>query len=265
KMIILAWKRYMDSLKVELLVGHVTMDNAENNNTMMEALEKLIHKCNIHFDKKDRHIHCLPHILNICSGHVINALTDEALFKIAGTWVSTLLEHIDNQQTYKEALEGDLIGLGHKVVQALCSSGQRQDVCHHAFQIPHQAIHTLSSECLPTLCKDLITFEKFYKTWIRLGQDERNPQLHIFVHKGLEWVERYYKCMGDTKAYIISMHKYSYFNAHVLLMYLLSIVLNPNCWLMWVKKSWSTGEYKKAKQIVLQTVSASCVGMTHDN
>ncbi|KAI6043181.1 hypothetical protein EDC04DRAFT_2499253, partial [Pisolithus marmoratus] len=47
------------------------------------------------------------------------------------------------------------------------------EVCYsnHAFLIPHQAIHTLSSECLPTLCKYLITFEKFYDTWIRLGQD----------------------------------------------------------------------------------------------
>ncbi|KIK22934.1 hypothetical protein PISMIDRAFT_55772, partial [Pisolithus microcarpus 441] len=38
-------------------------------------------------------------------------------------------------------------------------------------EILHQAIHTLSSECLPTLCKYLITFKKFYETWIRLGQD----------------------------------------------------------------------------------------------
>ncbi|KIK22996.1 hypothetical protein PISMIDRAFT_101381, partial [Pisolithus microcarpus 441] len=51
-------------------------------------------------------------------------------------------------------------------------------------EIPHQAIRTLLSERLPTLCKYLITFKKFYETWIRLGQDERNPQLHIFVHKG---------------------------------------------------------------------------------
>ncbi|KAI6018290.1 hypothetical protein EDC04DRAFT_2523339, partial [Pisolithus marmoratus] len=38
-------------------------------------------------------------------------------------------------------------------------------------EIPHQAIHALSSECLLTLCKYLITFKKFYDTWIRLGQD----------------------------------------------------------------------------------------------
>ncbi|KAI6099962.1 hypothetical protein EDD16DRAFT_1436344, partial [Pisolithus croceorrhizus] len=38
-------------------------------------------------------------------------------------------------------------------------------------EIPHQAIQALLSECLPTLCKYLITFEKFYDTWIRLGQD----------------------------------------------------------------------------------------------
>ncbi|KAI5996803.1 hypothetical protein EDC04DRAFT_2511595, partial [Pisolithus marmoratus] len=38
-------------------------------------------------------------------------------------------------------------------------------------EILHQAICALSSECLPTLCKYLIPFEKFYDTWIRLGQD----------------------------------------------------------------------------------------------
>ncbi|KAI5998457.1 hypothetical protein EDC04DRAFT_2612445 [Pisolithus marmoratus] len=94
-------------------------------------------------------------------------------------------------------------------------------------EILHQAICALSSECLPTLCKYLITFEKFYDTWIRLGQDERNPQLCIFVHKGLEWVTKYYKHM----------------------------VLNPNHQLTWIKKSWNTDEYKKVKQIVLETMT----------
>jgi hypothetical protein len=45
----------------------------------------------------------------------------------------------------------------------------------------------------------------FYNTWRKLCDDKNNPQLHPFVKKGLDWVEKYYHHMGDTKAYIIAM------------------------------------------------------------
>jgi len=43
---------------------------------MMEALEKLLHERDIAFDAVDRQIMCFAHIINLCSGRVINAIND---------------------------------------------------------------------------------------------------------------------------------------------------------------------------------------------
>lgn len=66
-------------------------------------------------------------------------------------------------------------------------------------------MQSLSSERLPTLCKYLTTFERFYISWKKAGNDPNNPQFRPFVQEGLKWVEKYYNRMGDTKAYIIAM------------------------------------------------------------
>ena len=34
----------------------ITLDNASNNNTMMEAMEKLLHQCGIKFDRDGNQI-----------------------------------------------------------------------------------------------------------------------------------------------------------------------------------------------------------------
>ena len=62
----------------------------------------------------------------------------------------------------------------------------------NVLQIPHPAIWAVSHEQLPTLCRYLVTFEKFYNTWQRLCDDENNPQLHPFIKRGLKWVEKYW-------------------------------------------------------------------------
>ncbi|KIK21170.1 hypothetical protein PISMIDRAFT_104447, partial [Pisolithus microcarpus 441] len=165
EMVILAWKQHMDSLKAELLVGHITMDNADNNDKMMEALEEMLLKHNIPFDRKDQHIHCLPHVLNICCGHVVDGLTDQELIETAGTWVSELPEDLDDQQTYREALESDPILLDLKKYKLSQMQWKVLQDFELTLEIPHQAIWALSHECLPTLCKYLVTFERFYDTW----------------------------------------------------------------------------------------------------
>ncbi|KIK14203.1 hypothetical protein PISMIDRAFT_117407, partial [Pisolithus microcarpus 441] len=165
KMVVLAWKQHMDSLKAELPVGHITMDNADNNDKMMEALEEMLLKCDIPFNRKDQHICCLPHVLNICCGHVIDGLTDQELIETAGTWVSELLEDLDDQQTYREALESDPISLDLKKYKLLQMQWKALQDFELALEIPHQAIRALLHEHLPTLCKYLVTFERFYDTW----------------------------------------------------------------------------------------------------
>jgi hypothetical protein len=37
------------------------------------------------------------------------------------------LEDLSDQQTYKEALESDLVSLGHNIINVLCAPGQRHN------------------------------------------------------------------------------------------------------------------------------------------
>jgi hypothetical protein len=60
-----------------LKVGHFTVDNAANNTTMMESLERMLDERDIAFDAKDRRIMCYAHIVNLCSGRVLRAAGDD--------------------------------------------------------------------------------------------------------------------------------------------------------------------------------------------
>ena len=103
------------------------MDNADNNNKMTKFLEKLLTKQDIKFNHQDWHIWCLSHILNICSGHVLDALTDKSIIAIASSCFSAPPEDLDNRQTYRKALKSDPISLGCNIVNILCASRQQHD------------------------------------------------------------------------------------------------------------------------------------------
>ena len=62
-----------------LKVGHFTMDNVSNNRTMMEQLEPMLASHDIPFDATDCQIMCFAHMISLCSGHVIHAMTDGAV------------------------------------------------------------------------------------------------------------------------------------------------------------------------------------------
>jgi hypothetical protein len=52
------------------------MDNASNNETMMQALEAILAKREIKFDANDRRIMCFAHVINLCSGRVVRGATN---------------------------------------------------------------------------------------------------------------------------------------------------------------------------------------------
>jgi len=62
------------SILTKLQIGHIMLDNAENNATTMKELEDLLHKEGIKFDAKDNRISCYLHIINICISHIVSSL-----------------------------------------------------------------------------------------------------------------------------------------------------------------------------------------------
>ena len=64
---------------------------------------------------------CLPHILNICSKHVVEEYIDADFAGVSDAWVNALGDVI-NKDKYTEALQHDLVVLGHDIVQIIRSS-----------------------------------------------------------------------------------------------------------------------------------------------
>jgi len=60
---------------IKLQIGHITLDNAENNATAMQELQVLLNEKGIEFDAKDNRIPCSPHIVNICVSHIVSSCT----------------------------------------------------------------------------------------------------------------------------------------------------------------------------------------------
>ena len=101
--------------------GHWMMDNAEVNDTFMAALEIELDKRDINFNAKDRRIMCFPHIVNIATGHVVQA--------------STSLDFSDDQDDFdiddhNAAGSRDVIALTRTTVRAVRASGQRLERFH---------------------------------------------------------------------------------------------------------------------------------------
>jgi hypothetical protein len=63
----------------------------------------------------------------------------------------------------------------------------------------------MSSETLPRLGSAVPCFELFMSAWETMGT--KNPRVAPWIDVGLKWVTQYYKCMDDTRAYVIAMCK----------------------------------------------------------
>ncbi|KAN0120540.1 Ribonuclease H-like domain containing protein [Russula decolorans] len=84
-------------------IGHFTLDNAENNATAMRELEALLklHDDDIEFDHLNNRIRCYPHIINICSSHIIASST-----RISKRFLETLKSEFAGDLVYSN-IEGD--------------------------------------------------------------------------------------------------------------------------------------------------------------
>lgn len=69
--------RLWELILISSKVGHFTLDNASNNGTMMEELQRLLEARDVtHFDAKDSRIRCFAHVVDLCSRRVLLGLKD---------------------------------------------------------------------------------------------------------------------------------------------------------------------------------------------
>ena len=125
-------------------VGHFTMDNTSNNETMMKELERLLRLRDLplSFDAADRKVMCFSHVIDLSSGRVISGLTNKSTEDDQGdedddTRGGNNSDDEDGsgspaanplvQEAYEEAITRDPIALSRAVVRVIRASGTRRD------------------------------------------------------------------------------------------------------------------------------------------
>jgi len=107
--------------------GHWTLDNAKMNVTFMKAFQEEMRIWDIPFDHKDNRIMCFPHIINICTNHVIEKFTNTVLVDNQVEFDAACCPLDPAEQTYNEAYRCDPIALCHSTVRAIRASGKQCD------------------------------------------------------------------------------------------------------------------------------------------
>lgn len=148
----------------------------------MEHLAILLNLRDIKFHYQDNCIMCFPHIINICSQHVIAALTK-------ATRDSTDMETDENfpvapngEQTYQEACARDPIALGRNIVRVIRASGQRRDDFHNTIRNGNE--------------------NKYFKD--RNDQPVQLPELELLHDVKTRWDSVYFMIMRLLKLRLVS-------------------------------------------------------------
>jgi hypothetical protein len=102
---------------------------------MLQSLERLFLECEItSFNAQDNRIMCFPHTINIAVQHVLDKMSlVKAPESDNDDNAESLTDAADRDeghsfgQTFEDSCAEDPITCLHKIVRAICSSGQRHD------------------------------------------------------------------------------------------------------------------------------------------
>ena len=92
----------------------------------MEQLEPMLASHDIPFDATDRRIMCFAHVINLCSGHVIRAVTDGAVDNDAYSLSSDDDDDAHSSSSDDTHPAPNPIQAARAVVRAIRGSGQRR-------------------------------------------------------------------------------------------------------------------------------------------
>ncbi|KIK14997.1 hypothetical protein PISMIDRAFT_72855, partial [Pisolithus microcarpus 441] len=226
--IIQAWKDYFVVLKTELQAGHFSMDNAENNTSMMDQLTDLLNEREppLEFVAKDRRIMCFAHIINLCVQDVISGFTAA---DVADDLTRAWHDDTEEKDKYIEAVRGNPLALARYTIRAIQWS-VLQDY-ENILKVPHKVQQRMSAEARPTLSCAVPSFELFMTAWEKMQQENR--RLVPFIEVGLIKARRYYNRMDNTKVYIISMFVDPFLRFH------------------WIKMHWAQDWVVRAEESVI--------------
>ncbi|KAG8729906.1 hypothetical protein FRC10_003305 [Ceratobasidium sp. 414] len=85
-------------------VGHITLDNASNNNTLMQELAAALGARGIEFDAQRNRIRCFPHVMNLAVNEILKSLVATAA-SFRAEMSATDLPIDQSTELYLQALE----------------------------------------------------------------------------------------------------------------------------------------------------------------
>ncbi|KFY06907.1 hypothetical protein V491_08569, partial [Pseudogymnoascus sp. VKM F-3775] len=114
--------KVIDEFGIASKVGYFIMDNAENNDTMIQSLSAALEERYIPYNAKQYRLHCNGHIINLTAQAFLFSTEDKALLEInnlSSSYIPTQLE----METWRR--KGPL-GKLHNIVVYIQRSPQRQ-------------------------------------------------------------------------------------------------------------------------------------------
>ncbi|KAF8137053.1 ribonuclease H-like domain-containing protein [Boletus edulis] len=102
-------------------------------------------------------------------------------------------------------------------------------------EIPHAAQQYMSSESMPILGGAIPAFKLLMIQWDALCI--KAPHCAPFVKVGLDWAQKYYERMGQTRAYVIAMF------------------IDPTIRLSWIDQQWGTDAAARARADILKLMT----------
>jgi hypothetical protein len=133
----------LDELDMADRIGGITMDNAQNNDTAMDSLERNLGARGIKFTRQEQRIRCFAHVLNLAVHDALAQLPLPDAFKpnLHNVPNDLRVKWHEGQEdiTYTAALKSDLVGRVQDLVRNLRSSGQRREAFQDAITTGNQA------------------------------------------------------------------------------------------------------------------------------
>ncbi|RXW14039.1 hypothetical protein EST38_g11815 [Candolleomyces aberdarensis] len=165
----------LDRLKIAAKIGWVTLDNASNNETMMEHLEFLLDQRQIVFSAKDNRICCFPHITNLACKAVLDAITNIGLADV----------NDDEVDPEREVI----------------STAPNRDIIAHTRSLIRTQL--LSYEKIPTLYQALPHFHRMVAAWER--KKESMPRYENVIDAGIKKLQDYLDNIEGIPAYTLAI------------------------------------------------------------
>ncbi|KAG9096989.1 hypothetical protein FS749_007324 [Ceratobasidium sp. UAMH 11750] len=116
----------LDEISMIGKIGHITMDNASNNNTLMDELEREFAARSLPFDAEENRVCCFPHVINLAVQRFLAQVPASAQ-QCRGVLAELGIEPTASQEAYLDAVESNPVRAVHNTVTAIRASGQRRD------------------------------------------------------------------------------------------------------------------------------------------